>query len=102
MSPLTRAAVWAKAKDGPFGMKVDDHGNPMAWDDYGNADSPFGWEIDHYPMPKALGGGDHLENLRALNCSANRSQGAALGNALRRPASTGIFGFGRRPNPFKY
>lgn len=83
MSDVLRAAVWAKAKDGPFGTKIDDYGNPMIWSDYGKADSRFGWEIDHFPLPKAAGGPDDLWNLRALNCRQNRSNGGLLGNALR-------------------
>lgn len=83
MSEILRQLVWAKAKDGPFGSKIDEYGNIMQWSEYGNAASPFGWELDHHPIPKALGGLDVVTNMRALNCKQNRSNGGLLANALR-------------------
>lgn len=54
-----------------------------AWivrDRYGDADSIYGWEIDHV-KPKAMLEGksqdliDHIDNLRPMNCANNRSKG---------------------------
>ena len=42
--------------------------------EYGNANSPFGWEIDHV-FPQSAGGDDYLPNLRALNWKNNRAKG---------------------------
>ena len=36
--------------------------------------SPMAWEVDH-SKPKSKGGTDHLNNLQAMNPSANRSKG---------------------------
>jgi len=41
---------------------------------YGDADSIFGWEIDHI-YPVALGGDNNIINLRPMNCRNNRSKG---------------------------
>jgi hypothetical protein len=82
-----KLAAWAKARAantmlGPD-YRVDDLGNLIKWQDYGKHSSLHGWEIDH-AYPSALGGTDHFSNLRALHCSANRSLGGRLGNALNR------------------
>jgi hypothetical protein len=97
MEALLRLAVWAKAPDHPTipGAKIDAYGYAMKFGEYGNAGSSFGWEIDHHPVPKALGGSDDLTNLRPLNCGQNRRNGAQLGAAMTNPFRRGMFGFGR-------
>lgn len=70
--------VWDKA------TKVEHYDSDMyrkdacgAWirrDMYGRQDSPLGWEIDHI-YPQALGGDEHLDNLRALQHQNNASKG---------------------------
>lgn len=106
MNPLLQYAVWAKAPDHPFipGAKMDAYGNPMKWEFYGVTSSEFGWELDHHPVPKALGGPDRSDNLRALSCRQNRSNGGLLGNMLREVSEAkpqnhltvgNIFGFSR-------
>jgi len=32
----------------------DAYGNALCYSDYGNRNSQYGWEIDHYPVPAAL------------------------------------------------
>jgi len=87
-----KIAAWTRAKHaGLSGVllatkpgdeaRIDDFGHMILWSEYGNAQSPYGWEIDHQ-YPSALGGSDHHTNLRALHCKANRSLGGLLGNAL--------------------
>jgi hypothetical protein len=61
----------------------DHEGFTMKRADYGDRNSPYGWELDHI-IPKALGGADHDGNLRPRHCKGNASAGATLGNALRR------------------
>lgn len=61
----------------------DDEGNLICFDDHGQC-SEFGWEIDHYPLPAALGGSDDLSNARPLHWRRNRSRGGLLGALLER------------------
>ncbi|WP_287938830.1 HNH endonuclease signature motif containing protein [Sphingopyxis sp.] len=75
------ANLWQSAAAGGGNLRVDDYGNVIRWEDYGRFNSPYGWEIDHI-QPSALGGSNHMNNLRALHCRANRSRGGQLGNAL--------------------
>ncbi|WP_156437674.1 MULTISPECIES: HNH endonuclease [unclassified Sphingomonas] len=75
------ASVLEVASAGGGDVRVDDYGNLMRWDKYGDFNHTFGWEVDHI-QPRALGGHDAAENLRALNCKANRSLGGILSNAL--------------------
>jgi hypothetical protein len=41
---------------------------------YGQRDSVYGWEVDHV-YPQSMGGGDDLENLRAMQWENNMSKG---------------------------
>lgn len=45
--------------------------------------SPTAWNAAHI-IDAALGGSDHPSNMRALNESSNKAQGARLGNAMKR------------------
>ena len=42
--------------------------------EYGNQDSPYGWEIDHV-YPQSAGGDDNVINLRAMQWRNNRAKG---------------------------
>ena len=69
--------VWDKGhkvrgKD-PDKYRKDDLGNLMYYGSYGK-DTEMGWNIDH-SKPQSKGGTDHLNNLRPLNTSANKSRG---------------------------
>ncbi len=79
-----RKAVWAKALKGLIGLgdpewARDDYGNLMRFSDYGDRTSPYGWELDHYPVPKSQGGSDDIGNLRPLHWRANATHGGLLG-----------------------
>lgn len=85
-----KAAAWAKTRStlgnlitGNDSFRIDDFGNMIRWEDYGDHTSQYGWEIDH-THPSALGGTNHHSNLRALHCKTNRSLGGLLGGALNR------------------
>jgi hypothetical protein len=89
-----KLAVWQKAipiwgRD-PTVWRYDAHLKVIKWDDYGNRLSPFGWEIDHYPIPVALGGTDDISNLRPLHCTTNASLGGSLAAVLTGIGSGGI------------
>lgn len=76
-------AIWQKAypilNREPNLCRNDMYGNEIHWLQYGNRDSPFGWEVHHY-TPVTLGGGNDFGNLVPLHWQANASQGGILGN----------------------
>jgi hypothetical protein len=88
LEDVKRRTVWNKGRlcpgFDPAIWRYDDYGNPIKFEDYGNRNSAYGWEYDHYPVPRSLGGSDHESNLRPLRCSTNALLGGLLGNALNR------------------
>ncbi|MCC6351989.1 MAG: HNH endonuclease [Fimbriimonadaceae bacterium] len=80
-----RAVVWQKGAVIPgydsAMWRHDAFGRVMRWSDYGNRNSEYGWEIDHI-VSTAVGGGDHIGNLRPLNCILNASRGGTLAALL--------------------
>lgn len=72
--------IWAKARTGTnsetgqtgTGWAFDAYGALMSYEEYGNRDSNFGWEIDHRDETPD---NDALSNLRPLfwgnNCARN-------------------------------
>ena len=77
-----KRTVWNKAQvifgSDPAFWRLDDYGNEIYFDAYGDRSSPFGWEFDHFPVPKVLGGTDYLNNLRPLHWRANAGMGGSL------------------------
>lgn len=70
--------VWSQARkvenfDGSI-VRKDPCGAWIIKNQYGNRDSIYGWEIDHI-LPKSLGGGDDLFNLRATQWENNLKKG---------------------------
>ena len=69
-TPLERFAVWNKAREAhPLNCaywRLDESGNLMAWGDFGDAQSPHGWLIDHM-VPLNAGGTNALDNLVAIH-----------------------------------
>lgn len=70
--------VWDKAQVveeyDPNSIRKDPCGAFIIWNQYGNRVSDFGWEIDHV-FPTSLGGGDELDNLRAMHWENNNAKG---------------------------
>ncbi len=70
--------VWSKgqtiAGHDPDVRRRDACGRAIRFNDHGNTNSEFGWEIDHI-FPTSLGGGDALDNLQPLYWATNRKKG---------------------------
>ncbi|MBX5239363.1 HNH endonuclease [Rhizobium sp. NLR22b] len=66
----------------PARWRYDAHGRLICFSDYGRRDSEYGWELDHFPIPKALGGSDDMSNIRALHWRGNAAHGGLLGLGL--------------------
>lgn len=82
-----KLAAWQAASivptHNPAHARKDAFGWWIVWDEYGNRNSDYGWEIDHV-RPTALGGGDSASNLRALHWRNNAQLGGLLSGALNR------------------
>lgn len=76
-----KRSAWANVPvhpDYPKGdFKRDALGCWIRWSDYGQR-TEYGWQIDHYPIPQALGGRDTANNVRALHHRANATLGGLL------------------------
>lgn len=83
---MHRYVIWNKAREVPgldrWEWRDDAHGRRIRFSDYGDRNSPYGWELDHYPVAKALGGSDHSDNLRPLHHYGNSSHGGTLSGLL--------------------
>lgn len=73
--------------------RLDAFGNLLKYKDHGDRTSPFGWEMDHHPTPKFLGGSDEVWNLRPLRCALNAFQGGVYSSMKR----GGLFGLLGKP-----
>ena len=73
-----RRAVFGKGTpiDGydPATWRRDRCGHAIRWQDHGDTNSTYGWEIDHI-RPLALGGKTELANLQPLYWENNRRKG---------------------------
>jgi hypothetical protein len=74
----TKRAVWAKGRTIPgwdsAKWRRDICGATMSYDQHGQTQSEFGWEIDHI-RPTSKDGGDELSNLQPLHWENNRAKG---------------------------
>ena len=70
-------AVWQKGQirpgQDPDVIRIDDYGNAILRQQYGNRNSEYGWEIDHI-VRLENGGTDSLSNLRPLQWRVNASR----------------------------
>ncbi len=71
---LYRNLAWRKTRPfpglDPSEWGLDELGNLIRYSEFGNRNSPHGWEKDHR-MPLDLGGSDDLSNIRPLHWRAN-------------------------------
>ena len=79
--PATVIQVWKKGfvipGVTPHVFRRDNYGYLMRYEDYGNINSEYGWEIDHI-CPVARGGTDALGNLQPLYWENNRKKSDQL------------------------
>ena len=73
-------AVWNKGwpilgRD-PSRCRTDYLGNRIEFEEYGNRNSKYGWELHHHPVPAAAGGSDDIRNLVPLHWRDNVRLGA--------------------------
>ena len=70
--------IWEKAipvmNHNPKDIRKYECGAWIVFEDYGNRNSEFGWEIDHV-IPVAHGGTDDYSNLRPLHWKNNVAKG---------------------------
>lgn len=70
--------LWNKSRElegmDPRLFRKDPCGAIIAWEQYEQQTSPFGWGVDHiYPVEK--GGDDNIENLRVMHCLNLKAKG---------------------------
>ena len=80
--PTTIQKVWQKAvyvsaENDANGFRKDACGMWMKFDQHGNRDTEYGWEIDH-KKPVALGGLDNPDNLQPLHWKNNVGKGDSI------------------------
>lgn len=66
--------------------RIDCDGQRIRWVEFGNRSHPYGWEVDHSPIPQCDGGWDAPWNLRARHCTGNAMAGGYLGASRREEA----------------
>lgn len=76
-----KKAVWAKGNTitgfSPDIHRSDKCNKYINYNQHGNRESDYGWEIDHI-KPVAHGGTDDLDNLQPLHWKNNLSKGDSL------------------------
>lgn len=74
----SKLRVWAKGKvigdKDPALWRTDICGSVIKYNDHGNINSKYGWEIDHI-KPTAKGGLNDFNNLQPLYWKHNREKG---------------------------
>ena len=66
--------IWQQ-RFGDLEFAEDFSGRMMERSEYGNPESPFGWNLDHV-CPKSRGGINRPNNLIPTNCHTNQEKGS--------------------------
>lgn len=88
-TPEAKRHVWSKAPladpNDPDGMRLDPCGALISLSEYGNRQSPFGWEMEHVMPAQYLRDHgvseeliDHPDNLRPMQWQNNATKGDSL------------------------
>ena len=84
-SEQKKLAVWAKGiviigrEHEAHLWRYDKFYSLIYYLDHGNRGSEHGWEFDHFPTPKWMGGPDDISNLRPLHWRNNAGLGPLSG-----------------------
>jgi HNH endonuclease len=89
-----KRACWARTSPASgqphaWEFRKDCLGNLVRYNDFGNRQSPFGWEI-HFVVPKSLGGSTNPDNLQALHWKANAARADRFPRGLSVHEEVGI------------
>ena len=70
-------ATYVSAENDTNGFRKDACGMWMQFDQHGDRDAKYGWEIDHI-KPSALGVSDNMDNLQPLHWENNVGKGDSI------------------------
>lgn len=74
-----KRAAWNRAQAvSGTPLRKDTCGAWICWENYGDTNSQYGWEIDHI-SPASLGGSGAFSNLQALHWQNNRAKSNSVG-----------------------
>lgn len=96
-----KRACWARTspvagQPNAWEFRKDCLGNLVRYSDFGNRQSPFGWEIDHI-VPRSHGGSNDAYNLQALHWKALAARSGQRARGVVEPLPLQRLGAGPVP-----